>query len=382
MSKPNRRALLQSIAAAAIAPSVARPLAAASAATPASALTMRISRYEVIPTKIPMYEPVREAWQASFRRQNRFQTHYHPIMVKLHTDEGLTGVANAMMPNRDQVEATLKRMVGHSPWEFLLDDSLRGILVAVYDLAGQASGLPVSRLFSASPKPRIVQTWWSQCYPPELMAAEAQRGERLGYKVHKVKARPWEDPVEQAEAISSVVGKDFRVWADANAWWGSVGRTIDFCRQMAKVHNYFGIESPIARPGIAGYRALKGKLPLQLAEHMTADPMPYVREGLLDAFVVGGPLGQGLVRRALMAEVTKIPLWVEHSIEDGINQVFQAHQAAAFPGIQYCISVTHVLEDDLMKEPFTMKDGFYEVPTQPGLGVHLDEDALEKYRIA
>ncbi len=44
--------------------------------------------------------------------------------------------------------------------------------------------------------------------------------------------------------------------------------------------------------------------------------------------------------------------------------------------------MTHVLEDDLMKEPFTMKDGFYQVPTQPGLGVHLDEDALEKYRIA
>ena len=382
MSKPNRRALLKSIAAAAIAPSVARPLAAASAATPASALTTRISRYEVIPTKIPMYEPVREAWQASFFRQNRFQTHYHPIMVKLHTDEGLVGVANALMPNRERVEATLKRMVGHSPWEFLLDDSLRGILVAVYDLAGQASGLPVSRLFSASPKARIVQTWWSQCYPPELMAAEARRGEGLGYKVHKVQARPWEVPVDQAEAISSVVGKDFRVWADANAWWGSIGRTIDFCQQMAKVHNYFGIESPIARPGIAGYRALKGKLPLQLAEHMTADPMPYVREGLLDAFVVGGPLGKGLVQRALMAEVTKIPLWVEHSIEDGINQVFQAHQAAAFPGIQYCISVTHVLEDDLMKEPFTMKDGFYQVPTQPGLGVHLDEDALEKYRIA
>ena len=126
MTKPDRRALLKSIAAAAIAPSVARPLAAASAATPASALTTRISRYEVIPTKIPMYEPVREAWQASFFRQNRFQTHYHPIMVKLHTDEGLTGVANAMMPNRERVEATLKRMVGHSPWEFLLDDSLGG----------------------------------------------------------------------------------------------------------------------------------------------------------------------------------------------------------------------------------------------------------------
>jgi len=98
--------------------------------------------------------------------------------------------------------------------------------------------------------------------------------------------------------------------------------------------------------------------------------------------IVGKPMGRGLVRRALMAETTKIPLWVEHSISSGVNQVFQAHQAAAFPGIEYTISVTHVLEDDLMLEPFTMKDGFYEVPKKPGLGVSLDMDAIDKYRIA
>ncbi len=56
--------------------------------------------------------------------------------------------------------------------------------------------------------------------------------------------------------------------------------------------------------------------------------------------------------------------------------------AAALPGIEYAISVTHVLEDDLMKEPFTMKHGFYEVPTAPGLGVHLDDDAIDRYRVA
>ena len=64
-----------------------------------------------------------------------------------------------------------------------------------------------------------------------------------------------------------------------------------------------------------------------------------------------------------------------------MNQVFQAHQAAAFPGIAYTISITHVLEDDLMLEPFAMKDGFYDVPRSPGLGVSLDMDAIETYRI-
>ena len=58
-----------------------------------------------------------------------------------------------------------------------------------------------------------------------------------------------------------------------------------------------------------------------------------------------------------------------------------AHQAAAFPGIEYAISVTHVLEDGLIFEPFEMNEGFHEVPRTPGLGVSLDPDAIEECRI-
>ena len=92
-------------------------------------------------------------------------------------------------------------------------------------------------------------------------------------------------------------------------------------------------------------------------------------------------MGRTLVQRALVAEETRILLWVGHSISSGVNQVFQAHDAAAFPGIEYAISVTHVLEDDLIFEPLEMKEGFHEVPREPGLGVSLDMDAIEKYRI-
>ncbi len=328
-----------------------------------------------------MDERVREAWQRSFFRQGRYQTHYEPVMVRLFTDDGLVGVGDADM-QPDAARAVLDSLIGTSPWEHLLEDRLGGVLTAVYDLLGKATELPVARLFSSQTKPRVRQTWWSQCFPPELMATEAKRGADLGYRVHKVKARPWEDPLEQAAAICEAIPRDMRVWVDANAWWGSLGRTLHFCERLAGFHNYFAIESPFPRERLDDYRRLKGKTALLVTEHMPADPMPFVREGLVDAFVVGKPMGRTLVQRALMAERTRIPLWVEHSISSGVNQVFQAHQAAAFPGIEYAISVTHVLEDDLMLEPFEMRDGFYEVPRGPGLGVSLDMNAIEKYRIA
>lgn len=375
-----RRDLIRSFGALGASAALA-PLRAALEAAPASALQMRISRFEVAATQVPMYEPVREAWQASYIQQQRPDFHYRPTMVKVFTDAGLVGIGNAAMP-KPRAEAMLKGLLGRSPFELLFDDSLGGLIVPMYDLAGKATGVPVARLLSANPKPRIVQTWWSHSWPPALMAAEAKRGQDLGYRVHKVKARPWQDPIEQAAAICDVVAKDFRVWVDANAWWGSVGRTRFFVERLAKFHNYFAVESPIPARHLNGYRELKGTLPLMVAEHMPNDPMPFIREQLVDAFVIGGPMGRTLVQRALTAEITQMPLWVEHSIEDGINQVFQAHQAAAFPGIEYAISITHVLADDLMKEPFAMKDGFFEIPDKPGLGVWLDEDAIERYRIA
>jgi len=381
MQRPNRRRLLQAIPAAGLAASFTDPLHAASASAAQSAVTMRISRYEVIPIKMPMHERVREAWQRSFFLQGRRQTHYSATLVRLFTDEGLVGICNSRL-SLGRTRNVLDRMIGHSPWAYLLDDSIAGTLVAVYDLIGQATGLPVSRLFSAAPKERVVQTWWSQCFPPDMMASEAKLGADLGYRVHKVKARPWEDPIEQAAAICEVIPSDMRVWADANGWWRSPARAAFFSKRLAEFPNYFAVESPVVPRSVEGFRQFKGKAPLMVAEHMPSDPMPFIREGLVDAFVVAGPFGRKLVQHALMAETTGMPLWVEHSIVTGVNQVFQAHQAAAFPAIEYCISHPHVHEDDLMAEPFEMKGGFYTVPTKPGLGVTFDENAVDKYRTA
>ena len=366
--------------------SVRTALGQALAATPVSGAAQRITRYEVIPVRVPMHERIHDVFAAAYRKQGIFRDYYDSTLVKLYTDEGLTGVGDALLNVEDSLgsvphaEAICKRLVGRSPWEFLLDDSLGGVLMAVYDLIGQAAGLPVSRLFGTRPKRRIVQTWWSQCLPPDVMASEAKLGADLGHKVHKVKLRPFEDPIEQAEAITAVVPPDFRIWADANWTLGSVGRAVEMTKRLNTFQQYFAIESPCHRQSIDHYRQLKGRVPMTVAEHIPSDPMPFIREGLLGALVVGGPIGKTTMQRALMAEVTGVPLWIEHSIITGVAQVFQAHQTAALAGIEYAISITHVIQDDLMREPFEMENGRYEVPAEPGLGVHFDDEAVERYR--
>ncbi len=383
-SRTTRRQLLQRFAGVS---TVAAALRGAAWAAPKEVANMSFSRYEIYPVSVLAAERIREPWMRSFFLQGRRQTHYSAAMIRLFTDEGLVGVADASLGgvgalNLDRSKAVLDSMIGKSPWDYLLSDSIGGVLVAVYDIIGQGSGLPVSRLFSERPGKLCTRAYWSQCYPPDVMASEAKRAFDAGFRVNKVKARPWEDPVEQAAAITSAVPTDYRVWPDANAWWGSVGRTIHIAEKLGEFPHYFAIESPFKRVYLDGYRELKGKVPMRVAEHFPADPMPFIREGLLQALVYQKPqLGRAFLRDALMAEVTGIPLWVNHSTWPGVNHVFQAHQAAALPGVEFSVSLLDSLEDDLMAEEMPMKDGYYTVPDGPGLGVTLDDDALGKYRV-
>ena len=388
MRRYSRRDFLATLASMAAMGSVQLAFSRANSATSPSVTRQRITRFEVIPVRVPMNDRIRDVFAEVYRKQGIDRDYYDSTLVKLFTDEGLVGVGDALLNVEDslgsvgQAEAICQRLVGHSPWEFLLDDSLGGVLMAVYDLIGKAAGLPVSRLFAAQPRKKIVQTWWCQCYPPDLMASEAKLGYDLGYRIHKVKARPFEDPIAQAEAITSAVPSDTGIWVDTNGTWKTVEHSLKMGQRLSRFPEYFAVETPCESRGPESFRQLKGSFPLGLAEHIPADPMPFVREKLVQALVVGGPIGKTLTQRALMAEVTGIPLWIQHGIFTGVAQMFQAHQAAAFPGIEYAVSITHVIQDDLMAESFIMKDGYYELPTEPGLGVHFDEDAVDKYRRA
>ncbi len=347
------------------------------------AKTMRLTRYELWTVRVPFAERVREAWIESWEKQKRAQEDYVLTFVRLHSDDGLAGIGESKMP-RKETEAQLKQMMGRPVHEFLHDDSLRGLLIAVYDLLAQSAGQPVAKLLNRQARTTIIPTWWSMCFPPALMASEARLGAARGYRVHKVKARPWEDPIAQAAAICAAIPREMKVWVDANSSWGTVAKTIEVTRELAKFPNYFAIESPIPRQDLDGYRQLRGKLPLRLSEHVDGiDLELWTREKLLDAWIVGAAkLGKYVAGLSAQAEAAHCPIWIEHSIDNGVAQVFQAHQCGAYAGLEYSISITNVLEDDFMKEPFHVQEGAYRIPTKPGLGVSLDLDAIDRYRLA
>jgi glucarate dehydratase len=70
-----------------------------------------------------------------------------------------------------------------------------------------------------------------------------------------------------------------------------------------------------------------------------------------------------------------------HSDNDlGISSAAKLHLAAASPALAYAIDSHHAeQEDDLIVEPLELRDGWFTVPTAPGLGVELDREALRRF---
>jgi len=357
-----------------LAPAVAR----AAAVSP----DLKITRTEVFQVRIPYAAHVRENMLENYRRENMNRPYYETWIVRLHAG-GLVGIGEG---GTQDPRGGLGRLAGRSVWSLLHNASAGpAAMIAVYDLAAQAAGLPVARLFSPAPRPTIRQIWWSHSFRPKLMQAEARRGIEAGYTVHKMKARPYEDPAEQVAAIAEVAPHDYTILADANGSFVTPEATLAVAGALKRWFQVKGLEQPIAHEDIVGYRRIRRELPLRLAVHWEGvDARSFLLESLCDAFVVEDwQWGPALVQKSALCQSTGQQLWVENGLHTGISQVFQAHMAAALPNVEYTISLTHIGEDDLVNEPFVVaKGGFYKVPAGPGLGVTLDAKAAEKYRIA
>jgi len=93
---------------------------------------------------------------------------------------------------------------------------------------------------------------------------------------------------------------------------------------------------------------------------------------------------------AKMAEMANM-MCVPHDWSTGVNIIAQIHLVASIPNGGYVEyyrpppgkedSVEADLIDRLLTEPFELKNGYFEVPNKPGLGIELDERILTKYAV-
>ena len=332
---------------------------------------MKITAVDVSVVDVPYIGPVRQVGWAN----PAF------VVIRVRTDDGLIGLGEAWGADKRQVEQTAQTFLGQDPLALSLQALTPPFQSALYDLAGQALGVPVWRLIGDQHRDRVPVAYWSCHMPPEQTAQEAEQAAARGFRVHKLKARA-SDVVRQAELITQAVGPDYAIRPDPNTEFGDVATAVSLARQLAPYHIEC-FEDPVLKHDLGWYRLLRHKVDIPQALHLSdpQDVLRAVRAEAVDRINLGGNVARVLACHAI-AEAAGIPVW--HQIAGlslGIQATFAVHvgctlRQATLP----CDELPFIHENDLIGGALPAEDGYFRVPTGAGLGVQLDEAALAHYR--
>jgi L-alanine-DL-glutamate epimerase-like enolase superfamily enzyme len=305
-------------------------------------------------------------------------------VVRVKTNVGLEGVGETIVNYTWSRGSDEKRReaVGRNPFELLYRDDLgAGLQIAIWDLAAQHAGVPVHALIGDRVREAAPIAWWCIDMPPTDWADEARRAVAAGYTTFKLKGRPWWDIVEQVEAVVAAVGPDVLIDLDFNELLLNADNALDVCRRLEAIPSVAIFESPIPQGDIKGNQRLRAELRSEIAHHMGNPPVPTAaREGVCDGFVVCAGAAQ-LTRQAHAAQELAMPFWIQ-LVGTGITTTWASHLGVALQNATWpAITCMNIYSEQLISQPIEVVDGHIAVSDEVGLGLQLDEDAIERLRV-
>jgi muconate cycloisomerase len=369
---------------------------------------MILERVEVIPIRAPRKEAVKSGLNAS-----------DPVtasefgIIRLITREGLEGLgeisitfprighslcyaARTMLApaligrnalNAPQVLAEIDRILAGE----LSAPYLRAAFeMALLDLAGRHYGIPLYQLLGGRMRERAPLAWGIYQKAPDEMAADAQWACAHGYHAIKLKVgRRLEDDLAAVKAVTAAAGAGVPLRLDANGAWSSVAEAAAAIEAFANVAPIAWIEQPLPRRNIEGLRLLRQRtgVPIMADESLQSLRNAYelARADAVDVFNVYVSEAGGVMAAShifAFAASLDIPCILGSQAEMGIATAACAHLAVAVPHLPYAIETFGPLRyaRDIVSVPVPIADGYLTPPDGPGLGVTLDEDAVNSMR--
>lgn len=336
-------------------------------------------------------------------------------LVEVRTDAGLIGWGDGFYGGETLLKNP-ERVIGRSPFEAEgIYDSLRpagpkqgrtepavcgGLDTALWDLMGQALGLPVARLFGQVRRDRV-EPYCTALYRkdwPDLargLAEEALEWKRQGYRAMKMKVGygPAVD-VRNVAAVREAIGPETGLAVDANCAYDA-GTAVMLGRRLEEF-DLLWWEEPVLAENHAGYRRLREALRMPLAggETLDADRLAedYVGPRLVDILqpeveIIGLTGARRLMAACWRNDIQVIP----HNWGTAVRTAaILQWMATAAPLTEALAAPEAMFEFDQTESPFRDAviaeriergaDGKVPVPAGPGLGVTVVPEAVAEFR--
>ena len=281
-------------------------------------------------------------------------------------------------------DTAVRQCIGRNAADLMWMDSIgAGLQQALFDIVGKTLGVPVHKVLGGvQVREHVSIAWWNTKMTPDVLALEAVDAQNAGYTYHKIKARPWIDPFAQVEAIASVTGSHYRIDMDWNDMLLSASMATPILKELQAHSKVALFEGPIPQRDIEGYKLLRRRLDIPIAIHAGVPPLPVaLKEEMCDGFVVSECGATAAMRIGTVLAQFDKPFWTQ-PVGTGISTAWGCHLGAVLSHQQWpMISCMNNYADDMIMEPHKIAHGTMEVPTLPGLGVALDYDAVNRYRM-
>ncbi|MCL4861648.1 MAG: ClbS/DfsB family four-helix bundle protein [Caldilineaceae bacterium] len=306
-------------------------------------------------------------------------------LCKITLDNGIVGWGETI-PNYtwSKVPADVaNRVVGRNAGDLLWQDELgAGVQMALFDAVGKALGVPVYRLLGHKKLREWAPiSWWAMDMPPADWAEQCAEAVRQGYMSAKLKARTWYDLHAALQAIFAVAPEQFILDLDFNATLDNAANAVKFLSTLEPYKQVAMFESPIPQEDVAGNAQIRRRINRPVAMHYGSPPiMTTLHEDVADGFVLCAGAA-ALLRQAHICQEANKPFWLQ-LVGTGVTTTWAAHFGAVLPQAKWpAITCMNIYESQLVKPAIELRGGFLRVPERPGLGVEIDEAAVEKYRV-
>jgi glucarate dehydratase len=367
---------------------------------------MRISDFNVVPVA-HREPPLRNSWGAHSELAAR-------TVVILTTADGTRGVAETYGDSEviEGLKNARSLVKGMNPYELrklrlqLQDEIVFGAIeTAIYDLLGKVTGQPVHSLLGGKIRDSVEYTGYlfykyadsdpnsaaiapqKVMSPEEIVEMAREFVDTHGFRVLKLKAGVLEpdEELETLRRLAEEFGRNTPLRIDPNGAW-SVETATRIVRELREIPiRVQWLEDPV--PTMHAHARLKRNVDYPIATNMFVtefdDIAPAVESEAVDVILSdhhywGGLTGNLELDR--VADTFDLGVGMHSNSHLGISMAAMTHVAAAMPNIRYtCDTHYPYMADDIIEEaPIEFEDGQVAVPDDPGLGVEIDDDELQR----
>ena len=337
-------------------------------------------------------------------------------LVTVQTDKDLTGIGSVFTSdhlvrgalklleplllgeNALEPECVAEKLHQHTFWQGRggsVTHAISGIDIALWDLLGQATGLPVGRLLGGRYRERV------RPYASVLMEEPKPLAERLrsikanGFRAFKIGWGPFgrrNNTLDEAivRAAREAIGTDSLLMVDAggsDAFWPQGYKWALRTSEMLADYDVTWFEEPLSPDALQDYVRLRehSKVPIAGGEVLTRRQsfQPWLEAGAFDIVQpdvtkVGGISEE---RRIAWAAREQGVRFIPHGWNTAVGLAADLQLASAFPDtdlVEYLNGSPFI--DEIAAEPWRLDaDGMLRIPDAPGLGLKLNRDAVAKY---